>query len=456
MLTFLLFFLSYARPTLQISAELPESIHRQSWLTFARERFMQRMLLEATLKHRSPITHACSSLEGSSSLYGSRVQPAAARELLGDDIGEAVTEAAQRRVKLIMLQPDGGTDIKLAIKEYLSKMQERGSEADSGVDTSGGDDALEPGGQVIYEGTSEGLADLEGLAQQMLRASGLPQSAAGALETQLARAITNVEFDKEELKDALPAGNSDRSASNRAAAQSTVDRAGSTDPSGAHTVRRDAPSSLTPEQIEGMSREQLASSYKSLVEAMRISQEGQPPSDPPPIAGHSERRVRDVHQRQQEPPYVPYVEKTAPKQREPLHPSAPKQRSRGSSGSDKSSHKEEAAPEDNATVPNRIYVDSEGRQFLLDGVQPNSGDQVWYDSETGNTYTADDGQGTSGQLTRRLGENRVWLDGLNDAEYDAYWDSYHDDLDKEAQTDLDSEHPSGHKPVNVQRRQRRT
>lgn len=87
MLTFLFLFLSSAQPVLQISAELPESIHRQAWLTFTRERFMQRMLLEATLKHRSPITHACSSLEGSACLYGSRAQLAASRDILGGNPG---------------------------------------------------------------------------------------------------------------------------------------------------------------------------------------------------------------------------------------------------------------------------------------------------------------------------------------------------------------------------------
>lgn len=202
------------------------------------------------------------------------------------------------------------------------------------------------------------------------------QSAAAALETQLARAITNVEFDKEKLKDALPAGDSDRSTSDSADAQSTVDGADNTDVSKRHTVRRDPLSSLTPEKIEEMSREQLASSYKSLLEAVRISQQGQPPSDPPPLTGNDDYRSRDIYQRQQE---QPYVEKTAPKQQQPLHPSAPKQRSRGSHSTDKRSHIGEAAPEDDAALRNsrnRIYVDSEGRQFLLDGVQPNSGDQA--------------------------------------------------------------------------------
>lgn len=104
-------------------------------------------------------------------------------------------------------------------------MQERSNEANSGVQKSDGDASLEDSGQVVYEGTSEvsvlvsscqkcsgsakglimpchhrsvcrvvlsrlavqedfqgsepgmmqGLADLEGLAQEMLRASGLPQ-----------------------------------------------------------------------------------------------------------------------------------------------------------------------------------------------------------------------------------------------------------------------------------------
>lgn len=199
------------------------------------------------------------------------------------------------------------------------------------------------------------------------------QSAAAALETQLARAITNVEFDKEKLKDAPPADDIARSASNRPDEQSSVDSDGSLDSSGAHSVRSNHPSSLTPEEIEGMSREQLASSYKSLVEAVRISQQGQPPSDPPPIARNDGYQSRDIYQQKQE---QPDVEKAGAKQREPLHPSPPKQRSRGSYSANKRSHTGDATPGDDAASRNRIYVDNEGRQFLLDGVQPNSGDQA--------------------------------------------------------------------------------
>lgn len=463
-----MFFLS-VQPSLLSSVQHPESIHRRSWVLFPQERLMQRMLLEATLKHSSPITHACSSLEGSSCLYGSRTKPAVARDLLAEEAEESQARAARREVKLIMLRPDAGTDLKSAIKKYMNQLQEQRDKVNSeelGTLKSEGDNSFD----VIYEGTSEGLAD-EGLVQRMVQAGGLPQSAAAALQSQLdAIKDLDLEGQQDELTQAAIAGSDSGSQSTAitASADSQTDRSdGGGTPTQSHTIVDDSPSDLAPEAIEGMSREQLASSYKDLLEAMRVLRHSEPPKEPLPVVGNGVYRLRDNQHQQarddrhlqlQQQQQQPTVEnQVGHGQRQRLEPSLPKQNSQSSFSADRSHSGEASRPKDKMPSRDKIYIDDAGREFLLDTSQQGDGQQEWYDSQTGNTYTAEDIKGSPGRLTRQLANDRAWLDGLNDAEYDTYWDSYNDEVDREAATNLDNERRSGGKlGHNGRGRQRQT
>mmetsp|Transcript_2095 Transcript_2095/g.6207 ORF Transcript_2095/g.6207 Transcript_2095/m.6207 type:complete len:265 (-) Transcript_2095:10071-10865(-) len=88
----------------------------------------------------------------------------------------------------------------------------------------------------------------------------------------------------------------------------------------------------------------------------------------------------------------------------------------------------------------KYYLNEEGFEFYLDDPYADGRKyegNVWVDDRDGTTYQVEEGRdGEPGRLTKRLPNDRAWLDGLSDAEYDHYWDNYYDELDREAESQL--------------------
>ncbi len=91
----------------EVPIEAPESIHRRACVPFPKERLMQRMLAEATMGHRMPLSAGCSSLEGASCLYDERPLPssngAAGRRLQLYDQLHSQAPSAQLEYSLLRL-----------------------------------------------------------------------------------------------------------------------------------------------------------------------------------------------------------------------------------------------------------------------------------------------------------------------------------------------------------------
>lgn len=412
---------------------------------------MQRMLLEATVKHSSPVTHACSSLEGPMCLYGPSIQPAVARDILAETALEAVSKAAQRKVKVVMLRPDGSSDMKVAIKKYLSKLQEQTSKmkpAESSSSTPGQDSTAGAEGEVIYEGTSEGLADLEGLAQRMLRASGLPQSAAASLQTQLARAITNVEFDKDEpvqqLKEVEPADRNDQDETSGATDQSAVDsgvhaRLDSHDGSAvSDNAAATLSSGTSPEAIAAMTHEELSALFNNVLGAGKVLQQRQPfagTTQAAPDGQYTTQQAREDPsqlQQQQKKDYDAQQTQRSSQQhawRDSLKPDA--------TGAETITKQ----PRQSMLSRARTEHDTEAEEVDMDFARSGTNEQA-------GMQTAAEGSSSSDHPLR-LSDDRSWLSGLNDAEYDAYWDNYYNEQERSAEVQDGNNAPPGLTSNNV-------
>lgn len=444
-----LLFLISAQPVRMETVAYPESLHRRAWLPFPQERLMQRMLLEATVKHSLPVTHACSSLEGPMCLYGSSIQPAVARDILAETALEAVSKAAQRKVKVVMLRPDGSTDMKVAIKKYLTTEQtSKMKPAEPSSSNPGQDSTAGAEGEVIYEGTSEGLADLEGLAQRMLRASGLPQSAAASLQTQLARAITNVEFDKDEPvqqpKEAEPAGRNDQGKTSGATDQSAVDSGEharlDSDDGGAVSDNAAAThsSSTSPEAIAAMTHEELSALFNNVLGAVKVLQQRQPFTGTPqatPDGQYTTQQAReDPSQQQQQQQEDYHAQQTQRSSQQHAWRDSPKPDVTGAERITKQ-------PRQSMLSRARTEQDTEAEEVDMDLARSGT-------SEQAGMKTATDGSSSSDQPLR-LPDDRSWLSGLNDAEYDAYWDNYYSEQERSAEVQDGNNPPPGLASNNV-------
>ena len=122
-------------------------------------------------------------------------------------------------------------------------------------------------------------------------------------------------------------------------------------------------SSLTDEAIAAMSPEQLTASVQHLLAALRTSKHGSQPQHPPPTVADAALSAA-AHPEQQQGNAAEQARPTAPAV---LHP-----RRKGAPAADGHLDAHDAAG--SGTSPGqRIYVDDEGREFLLDTSQTELG-----------------------------------------------------------------------------------